>query len=434
MPRITTNALVLQAAEKRFRGQFTLYYLGWTVAGYKSSCAWLVASARFSAACLALCLLSSALCRPLIEAQLAQDTQSGAAKPTSFLGTVQSIEGKLITVKSDAGATMQITIQDNARLLRVEPGQRSLQGASPLNLSDLQVGDRVLARGVAGPDGKQLSATMLVAIKKADIAQKQQQEREEWQKRGVGGLVQSVDPAAGLVTISLPGKRTMSVQISKSTVVRRYAQGSVQFDDAKASTLAEIKSGDQLRALGAKSADGQSFAAEEIVSGSFRNIAGPILAINPAASTLTVSDLATKHPVTVAVTPDTQLKKLDPMIAQRLAMRLRGGAPNTPGGSRAAGPGTGSGPGPGAGESGRAAPDAQQLLTRSPSVPLKDFAKGDAVILVATEGASPEQMTAVTVVGGVEPMLQASAAGSQAMLSSAWNLGGGGGDEEAAPQ
>jgi hypothetical protein len=72
--------------------------------------------------------------------------------------------------------------------------------------------------------------------------------------------------------------------------------------------------------------------------------------------------------------------------------------------------------------------DFQQILTRAPSITLKDLQKGNMVIVVATEGQTPESATAITVVAGVEPMLQASASGSEAMLSSAWNLGGGGGE------
>src|ERR1700761_3093799 len=105
-----------------------------------------------------------------------------AAKPVTFLGTVQALSGNTLTIKNDAGATMQVTVQDGARLLRVEPGQKSLNGASPLVLSDLATGDRVMARGAANADGKSLNANMLVAIKSADIAQKQQKEQEAWQK------------------------------------------------------------------------------------------------------------------------------------------------------------------------------------------------------------------------------------------------------------
>src|SRR6202451_2124068 len=125
-----------------------------------------------------------------------------ATKPVTSLGTVQTLSGNTITVKNDAGATMQVTVQENARLLRIEPGQKSLAGASPFSLTDLQAGDRVMARGSASADGNSLAATTLVAIKGADIAQKQEQERADWQKRGTGGLVKAVDPAAGTVTIS----------------------------------------------------------------------------------------------------------------------------------------------------------------------------------------------------------------------------------------
>jgi Cu/Ag efflux protein CusF len=367
-----------------------------------------------------------------------------AAKPTTFLGTVQSISGNDLAVKNDSGTTMQVTVQEGARLLRVEPGQKTLAGASPLNLGDLATGDRVMARGSASPDGKSLAATLLVAIKGADIAQKQQQEQEDWQKRGTGGLVKSVDPAAQTVTISAGagGTRMVTIHVTPTTIIRRYAPGSVKFDQAVKSTLDQIKPGDQLRARGAKGADGTSLEAEEIVSGSFLNLAGAIQAVDPSASTITLTDSATKKPVLVSVTPDSEVKKLDPAVAQRLAARLSGakrpngsaGGPPAGSGSGQAGAGGGDHPNgeqAGGGGQGRGSgPDFQQLLARSPSVTLKDLQKGNMIIVVATQGQTPGSATAITVVAGVEPMLQASTSASQAMLSSSWNLGGGGGGGE----
>jgi Domain of unknown function (DUF5666) len=389
-------------------------------------------------------------------AAMAQDAAAPAVKPVTFLGTVQTLSGNTLTVKSDAGATMQVTVEENARLLRIEPGQKTLAGASPFSLADLQAGDRVMARGSAGADGNSLAATMLVAIKGADIAQKQEQDREDWQKHGTGGLVKAVDPGAGTVTISsgAGGSRTLVIHVSATTIIRRYAAGSVRFDQAIKSSLDQIKPGDQLRARGSRSDDGATLEAEEIVSGSFRNLAGPILAVNAAASTITVNDTATKKPVVISVTPDSEVKKLDPAVAQRLAARMNGGgasgaaggAGRRPDGSQAPPAGSSQGPGssgppsgapgadrPGGGQSGGQGRgsgfDVQQLLARSPSVALKDLSKGNMVIVVATEGQAPDTATAITVVAGVEPMLQASTSASQAMLSSAWNLGGGGGGE-----
>jgi hypothetical protein len=379
----------------------------------------------------------------------AQDAAAPTVKPpVMVLGTVQALSGNTITVKSDAGVAMQVTVQDGARLLRVEPGQRSLAGASPFSLSDLQVGDRIMARG--SMNAQELAATTLVAIKGADIAQKQAQEREDWQKRGTGGLVKSVDPAAGTVTISTGqgGNRTLVIHASATTILRRYAPGSVKFDEATKAPLDQIKPGDQLRARGPRSADGGTLEAEEIVSGSFRNLAGPVQAIDAAGSTITVNDTATKKAVVITLTPESEVKKLDPAVAQRVAMRLSGGGANRPGGSpgRPAGspgaavPPEGPGPaGPPSGSPGADRPagaqargagaDFQQILARAPSITLKDLQKGNMVIVVATEGQTPESATAITVVAGVEPMLQASTSASQAMLSSSWNLGGGGGGE-----
>ena len=372
----------------------------------------------------------------------AQDA-AAPAKPVTFLGTVQTLSGNNITVKSDAGATMQVTVEENARLLRVEPGQKTLAGASPFSLSDLQAGDRVMARGAANPDGKSLAANMLVAIKGADIAQKQEHEREDWQKNGTGGLVKAVDRTAGTVTISTGagGTRTMVIHVSPTTIVRRYAPGSVKFDQAIKSTLDQIKSGDQLRARGSKGADGTTLEAEEIVSGNFLNLAGAIQAVDANASTITLTDAATKKPVVVTITPDSEVKKLDPVVAQRIAARLSGGG-NRPGGASGVAAGGPAAPAGGPGPSGADHPaggrgpggggaDFQQVLARAPSVTLKDLQKGNMVIVVATEGQTPVSATAITVVAGVEPMLQASTSGSQAMLSSSWNLGGGGGGEGA---
>ena len=69
------------------------------------------------------------------------------------------------------------------------------------------------------------------------------------------------------------------------------------------------------------------------------------------------------------------------------------------------------------------------MLQRSPAIHVAELNKGDAVMIVATSG-SPDSATAIRLIAGVEPMLQASASGSQSMFSSAWSgLGGGGGDQ-----
>ena len=101
----------------------------------------------------------------------------------------------------------------------------------------------------------------------------------------------------------------------------------MKFDDAKPAPIDQIKSGDQLRARGtSQSRTAAKLSAEEIVSGSFRNIAGTIKAIDAASNTMTVQDAIGKAAVVVKVSSDSQMKKLPPEMAQRIAMRLKGAA------------------------------------------------------------------------------------------------------------
>jgi hypothetical protein len=214
----------------------------------------------------------------------------------------------------------------------------------------------------------------------------------------------------------------------------------VRFDDAKPAPLDQINPGDQLRARGTRSPDGSEFAAEEIVTGSFRNIAGTVSSIDVSQNAISVMDLKTKKPVLVKFTADSQLRKLPPMMAQMIAMRLKGGAAGGPpegagagGGAPPAAPAAGAPPtggGPGGPRPG-GAPDLQQILNRMPPATLADLQKGDAVMIVATQGTASGGVTAITLLGGVEAILTSSGSASQAMFMGSWNpLGGAPSGEE----
>ena len=71
--------------------------------------------------------------------------------------------------------------------------------------------------------------------------------------------------------------------------------------------------------------------------------------------------------------------------------------------------------------------DLQQMLSRMPASSLADLHKGDAVMLVSTEGTNGNG-TAIQLLSGVEPILQASPSAGQAMMLAPWSLGGPSGD------
>src|SRR5271156_3174664 len=161
--------------------------------------------------------------------------QSAIAKE---VGAIKKIDGSTITLTADSGSDFTVSVQGPTKILRIEPGQTDLKSATPIQLADLQAGDRILVQGKASADGKTIGAIRIVAMKHADVEAKNQREREDWDKRSVGGLVTAVDATTGTVSISvaaLGGSKTMAVHTTSKTVFRRYAPDSVKFDDAKPS-------------------------------------------------------------------------------------------------------------------------------------------------------------------------------------------------------
>jgi uncharacterized protein DUF5666 len=373
---------------------------------------------------------------------------SGSTQVAKAVGVIKSIQTDSITITSEAGGEVTASLSASTKILRVPPGEKDLKNATALQAQDLQPGDRVLVRGQGSADGHTIAALAVIVMKQADVAAKKQHDRDDWQKRGVGGLVTKVDTAAGAITISSGGlgtARTVTVHIAKDTILRRYAPDSVNFDDAKPAHIDEIKAGDQLRARGTRTPDGNELNAEEVVSGSFRNIAGTIKAIDTSNKTMTVQDAISKSAVVVKVTSDSQLKKLPPEMAQRVAMRLK----STAGGAQSGANGEGNAPaggarptsapesqaarGPGGGAGGNGPPDLQRMLSRLPDSTLADLQKGDAVMIVSTQGGASDTVTAITLLAGVEAILTAAPNRSASSLLSPWSLGATGGEGESAP-
>ena len=351
-----------------------------------------------------------------------------AQAPVRFLGTITAINGNTITVKADTNGIHHVNVPAGAPIKRIAPGQKDLSTAETIQFSDLAVGDRVLVKlDPNAPAGSEV-ALQIIAIKQSDLALKQRKDREDWQLRGVGGLVKSVDTATGDIVLSSGSgvtAKAITVHTTKATILKRYSPASVRFDDAQVAPIDAIHAGDQLRARGTKNADGTEITAEDVVSGTFRNIAGTIVSLDTAGSTLIVKDLATKKPVTIHITADAQMRRLPEMMAQFLAARLKGttGAA-AEGGNGSAGAPRGNGQGGGGQWSGRSGgqgggfSDPQQALNRAPAIQLSDLKKGDAVMVVSTDGTA--EVTAITLLAGVEPLLEAPSA-TQNLLAN-WSM------------
>ncbi|MCA1592914.1 MAG: hypothetical protein LC754_09750 [Acidobacteria bacterium] len=291
--------------------------------------------AIFALVLVAMCGAVSAQAQAAPVAAPAQSPDAGITA-NGVIGEVVAVDtsSKQMFVKTDAGAVVIVTLSDATKILRNPPGETKLDKAMPITLAEVSTGDRVFAMGKPSDDRKVLTGPRRIVVNsKAELAQKQEAERAEWKRRGIVGVVTAVNLETKDITLQTrgpQGAQTVAVKAGDNVRFRRYAPDSVKFGDAKPSSLADVKAGDQLRAKGEKSADGASFTPEEIVTGTFRTSIGTITAVDAAKNEITIAQMQ-GGPLTVVVSKDSQLK------------RIPEGAMAMMGGGGGAGPGGGGG-------------------------------------------------------------------------------------------
>jgi len=328
-------------------------------------------------------------------------------------------------------------LDDKTEFLRIPPGETSLDKAVKIMFTEISAGDKVYARGKVSEDRKSVPAQKLIVMSKGDIQKMHDRERAEWQRRGAAGIITALNPEKGEVTLQTRGRegvKPLIVSATDSVKFRRYAPDSVKFSDARPSSFSELKVGDQLRALGDRSADGSRLTAEQIVSGTFQTIGGTVTSVSPENNEIKITVLGSKKALTIVVNKDSMLRKIPQQIATMIAMRSQGGGgpegsrpPGAPGSQPApGGPGAqpvqvgptrtsgqpgqpGPGAGPGGGEPRRmgGGGDFQDMLERMPALALADIKAGDVIAVSSTIGSDPSRLTAITLVTGVDAILAA---------------------------
>ena len=163
---------------------------------------------------------ASTISAALSMAFLFSSPDANAQASARYLGTITAISGNTLTVKPDAGDARQVEVPSSAPIKRIAPGQKDLSTAETIQFSDLATGDRVLVKLDPDAPGPPPQAAQIIAIKQADVAQKQEKDREEWQKHGVGGLVKSVDAASGVIALTT-GAGATARQIGRASCRER---------------------------------------------------------------------------------------------------------------------------------------------------------------------------------------------------------------------
>lgn len=384
-------------------------------------------------------------------------------QPKSVIGAITAIDavkGEL-TVKTDPGEVFEVKAAVDLPVQQIQPGERDLTKAQLVALAGLAIGDRVRVRGALTE--KTFVANSLIVISARDIKKRDDQERLEWTKRGVVGVVDAVDAAKGEVTLkmqSMSGPKPITVAFGDKTIYKRYAPDSIKFSDAKDATMKELKKGDQLRVLGDKNDDASRITAERAVFGSFRTVAGTVTAVDVATGEVRIKDLQSGKAMLIRIKADSQIKKM-PNFA---GMGMMGGGPpgmsgagmGGPGGGRPGGPPSGGPPsggspaggppagGPPAGgqrpgggmgggggmRPGGGAPDMAAMLERMPLAKIEDIKVGESVVVSSTVGAKSDEITAITLLANADMIIamaqrQGAAAGGPGGMGGGLSLSGG---------
>src|SRR5690348_1243277 len=347
---------------------------------------------------------------------LAQDDPNIAAKYA--IGEVKSIDAaaKQLTIKTDAGSTVTVSLNDKTTYKKLAPGEKSLTNATDVTFTDLGEGDRVMARGTVSADQKSVPASMIVVMTKGDLAKKADAERAEWRRRGILGVITALKPETKEITIAhraMAGNQSVVIPVTDKTEMFRYAPDSIKFADAKPSNFGELKVGDQLRALGDRTDDPLRFNPQKVVTGSFRTVGGVVTAIDAAKGEIQIKELEKKTPLTIVIKQDAVLRRFPAEFGAGFGARPGGGGP---GGAAPAGGGQGpaaqgngqqrpQGAGGPGGPGGRPGFNINDMLERLPTISLADVKVGDTIIVSSTQGVDPSRLTAISLVAGADTLL-----------------------------
>ena len=361
---------------------------------------------------------------------IAQGTDPNIAAKHA-IGEVKTVDGatKQLTIKTDAGSMVTVSITDKTTYKKLAPGEQTLTNATDVTFADIAEGDRIMARGTVAEDRKSVPASMIIVMTKGDLAKKQEAERLEWRRRGILGVITALKPDTKEITIkntTMAGTQSIVIPISDKTEMQRYAPDSIKFGDAKPSSFSELKVGDQLRALGDRTEDPLRFNPQKVVTGSFRTVGGVVTAVDPATGEIKINELEKKTPLVIVIKQDAVLRRFPANMAAMMGGLGRGpgGPGGAPGAAPAGGgqpqggqaqatrpqgtPGSGGGPGgPGGGPGGpgRGGPNINDMLERLPTISIADVKVGDTIIVSSTQGVDPTRLTAISLVAGADTLL-----------------------------
>lgn len=367
----------------------------------------------------AVALTALAACMGFLPAAAARQQAAQQAAPQNavrvpldrVVGTVSAVDASAgrMDVKTDAGETVAVSLSEQVSYLRLPPGEETLEKAAKAALADIKVGDRVYARGRLAEDKKSMPARQVIIIARSDIEQQHEKVRQDWQQRGVAGVVAAVDPQKREITLQVRGREgspPLVIAADQNTQFRRYPPDSVKFSDAVPSSIEGLKAGDQLRALGNKIADGTRLLGEEVVSGSFLTVGGTVTAVDVANGEIKINTFKDKRPVVISLSKGSSLRRIPPQMAPIFAQKGPGGGAPAQAQKVAVTQASAPAAPAAAARSAAGSVDLQEAFERLPALTLAEVKPGEMIVVSSTRGADPARVTAISVITGLEAVLR----------------------------
>jgi hypothetical protein len=183
-------------------------------------------------------------------------------------GEVTAVAGANITIKTEAGVTMQVVTTDNTRVMKGNGGGSGEPSAAAIKVSDLKAGDGLTAMGNLDAPNKTLHAALVIAVDAAQI----KAAKANWGKTYIAGKVTAIDMDNAKMTVQRPdGSAQLTIGFDETTSFKRgranvnlemfggerggfggggRARGQGGAPEAESITLADVKVGDQVAGQG----------------------------------------------------------------------------------------------------------------------------------------------------------------------------------------
>jgi hypothetical protein len=351
-------------------------------------------------------------------AALSPRVTAGAAADR-LIGSVQALDAqqRTLTILGNGGNEQRAVFDLETACLRAQPGAVDLKTAVAIECSQLAVGDRVLLRGRLS--GSVFQTRQIVVMTRADLEQRQAQDRAEWRRRGTAGVVKALDSTNGSITVEVRSffrsREFLVSTAERKATFRRYPPDVTLFGDTEPSSFSAVGVGDQIQALGDWTEDRARFLAEQVVSGSFRTVLGSVERLGPEAQQLVLKTLPERskgagrkggETIVIQVVPEASVRRLPAEMAARLVGRRAGDNAGSRS-SAAGGDRSGRLRGTRGGE-GSSARNVGDMWDRLPTIKVGELQTGEYVAVAVAESRTPGKARATAVLGGIEPLIRES--------------------------